>query len=118
MKAVIEGAGAVAAVVVLFLLWAAVDELRMRSRWRNVNHGAMNGVIVAIYVTLPLPWPPCGRSSPTTCSRRAPPSQATGSPRFDVRRVAARSGVISGTPFCRQTLPAPGASEAPDAPDG
>jgi hypothetical protein len=54
MKALIEGAAAVAAVVVLFVLWAAIDELKMRSKWRDVNHGAMTGVIVAIYVMLPL----------------------------------------------------------------
>jgi hypothetical protein len=54
MRAVIEGVGAVAAVVLLFVLWAAIDELRTSSRWRKTNNGAMPGFIVAIYVMLPL----------------------------------------------------------------
>jgi len=45
-----RGEGAVAAVGVLFLLWAAVDKLMKSSRWRKVNDGAMARFIVAIYV--------------------------------------------------------------------
>jgi hypothetical protein len=54
MRAVIAGAGAVGAVVAVFVLWAAIDELRTSSRSRKLSNGAVTGAVLAIYIVLPV----------------------------------------------------------------